>query len=35
MHVFSQNNDKTENGSKKTYTIIPISAKFANVFFCE
>ena len=35
MHVFSQNNYKVENGSKKTFAIIPKSAKFANVFFRE
>ena len=33
--LFSQNNYKIENGSKKTFTIIPKSAKVANVFFRE
>ena len=33
MHVFSQNNYKIENGSKKTFTIIPKSAKFAKSMF--
>ena len=32
---FSQNNCKIENDSKKTFAIIPKSAKFANVFFRE
>ena len=32
MHVFSQDNLKIENGSKKSYAIIPKSAKFVNVF---
>ena len=31
MHVFSQNNYKIENGGKKTFAIIPKSAKSANV----
>ena len=35
MHVFSQNNQKIENGSKKTFVIIPKSAKFVNVFLRE
>ena len=30
-----QDNEKIENGSKKTFAIIPKSAKFVNVFFCE
>ena len=34
-HVCSQNNYKIENGSKKTFTIIPKSVKFVNVFFHE
>ena len=33
--LFSQNNYKIENGSKKTFRIIPKSAKVANVFFRE
>ena len=33
--LFSQNNYKIENSSKKTFTIIPKSAKVANVFFHE
>ena len=32
MHVFSQNNYKIQNGSKKIFTIIPKSAKFVNDF---
>ena len=35
MHDFSQDNLKIENGIKKTFTIIPKPAKFANVFFHE
>ena len=35
MHIFSQNNYKIENGGKKTFVIIPKSAKFTNVFFRE
>ena len=31
MQVFSHNNNEIENGSKKTFAIIPKSAKFANV----
>ena len=31
--LFSQNIYKIENGSKKTFAIIPKSAKVANVFF--
>ena len=33
MHVFSQDKWKIENGSKKTFAIIPKFTKFANVFF--
>ena len=32
---FYQNNYKIQNGSKKTFAIIPKSEKFTNVFFCE
>ena len=35
MHIFSQNNQKIGNGSKKTFMIIPKSTKIANVFFHE
>ena len=34
-YICSQNNYKIENGSKKTFTIIPKSVKFVNVFFHE
>ena len=35
MHIFNQDNYKIENGSKKTFKIIPKSSKIVNVFFHE
>ena len=32
---FSHDNYKIENGSKKTFAIIPKSTKIANIFFHE
>ena len=36
MHVISQNNYKIENGSKKTFAIIPKSAKMIpNIWYID